>query len=239
LSIKKRWDILITSQKEKILGAETLKKQIRDRILDNIIRKTYPVDYILKEKALSEEFAVSKAPVREALIELSKENIVKSIPRAGYRIVQFTERDIHEATDLRLILELPAMDVIIPLERKESLDSLRLIAEESNYAKRGELVPLDQWWDNNIRFHVGLSALGGNTLLTSTLEQVIQRLWRVIAQLFWTGSPDNYINFESGNHESLLKAVEEGEKNLAKEILSVDVLSIRDQFSYLRNVVNK
>jgi DNA-binding GntR family transcriptional regulator len=185
------------------------------------------VDYIIKEKELSEEFAVSKAPVREALIELCKENIVKSIPRAGYRIVQFTEKDIYEATELRLILELPALDTVIPLERREALDKLRAIAEESNFAQRGDLVPLDKWWDNNIRFHLGLSALGGNTLLTSTLEQVIHRLWRVIAQLFWTGNPDNYINFETGNHEALIRAIEAGDKPRAREILSEDVLSIR------------
>ncbi|MDR3248913.1 MAG: GntR family transcriptional regulator [Treponema sp.] len=232
MSIRKRWDIIVAvkRRKEKILGTETLKKQIRDQILDNIIRKAYPVDYILKEKELSDQFVVSKAPVREALIELCKENIVQSIPRAGYRIVQFTERDIREATDLRLILELPVLDAIIPLERKESLDSLWPIAEESNYSKRGEMVPLDIWWDNNIRYHVALSALGGNSLLTSTLEQVIQRLWRVIAQLFWTGNPDNYINFETGNHEALLQAIEKGEKTRAQKILSEDVLSIRDQF---------
>lgn len=195
--------------------------------MDNIIRKIYPVDYILKEKELSLEFAVSKAPVREALIELCKENIVKSIPRAGYRIVQFTEKDIYEATELRLILELPVLETLIPLDRPETLDTLRAIAEESDFARRGDRVPLDQWWDNNIRFHLGLSALGGNSLLTSTLEQVIHRLWRVIAQLFWTGSPDNYLNFERGNHEALIQAIAEGDKPRAAQILTEDVLSIR------------
>jgi DNA-binding GntR family transcriptional regulator len=210
---------------------ETLKKQIYDRVLERIVNRDYALDYILKEKELSEQFGVSKAPVREALIELSKENIVKSIPRAGYRIVRFTEKDIHEATELRLFLELPALDRIIPA-RQDTLQTLSLLVEESNKHHVDATVSLDTWWDNNIRFHVALNAAADNTLLTSTLEAVLQRLKRAVAQLFRNGPSENYRQFMPDTHSALLRAIEKGDKREAKKILSWDVLSIRKQFTY-------
>jgi DNA-binding GntR family transcriptional regulator len=216
---------------EKFMAIETLKKQVYDRVLARIVNKDYPVDYILKEKELSEHFGVSKAPVREALIELSKENIVKSIPRAGYRIVRFTEKDIHEATELRLLLELPALDRIIPA-RTDILQTLSGLVEESHNHQKDAAVSLDAWWDNNIRFHVALNAAADNTLLTGILETVLQRLKRAVAQLFGSGPSEVYRHFMPDTHGSLLQAIEKGDKREAKKVLSRDVLSIRKQFTY-------
>jgi DNA-binding GntR family transcriptional regulator len=209
------------------MGKDTLKQQIYDRILEEIVTKKYPVDCILKEKDLSQKFGVSKAPVREALIELSKENIVKSIPRAGYRIVQFTGKDISQATELRLILELSVMDTIVGSIRSESLQRLYGEVEEFNAIKRQGKVPLDAWWNSNIRFHVALNAAAGNNMLTDVLESALLRLWRAIAQLFWSGNPEDYIDVEPDNHVALLQAIEEKNIAGAREILSEDILSIR------------
>ena len=37
---------------------------------------------------------MSKAPVREALVQLCSEKMLKSIPRCGYQVVQITAREI-------------------------------------------------------------------------------------------------------------------------------------------------
>ena len=210
----------------------TLKQQVYNQILEDIITKKYPVDYILKEKELSEKYGISKAPVREALIELSMEDIVKSIPRAGYRIVKFTERDIFEATELRLMLELPVLGKIINIISRETLNELRSQEEQFSRIKLQSKVPLDIWWNDNIRFHTALNATAGNGLLNSTLEIIVRRQWRGIAQLFWSGAPNEYLSFKPDTHISLLKAIENKNLNKAQAILSEDILSIRNLFTY-------
>jgi DNA-binding GntR family transcriptional regulator len=212
------------------MARDTLKQQIYKRLLEEIVTKKYPVDCILKEKELSQKFGVSKAPVREALIELSKENIVKSIPHAGYRIVRFTGKDISEATELRLILELSVLDTIIASIRRENLQKLYAEGEKiAALMHRGE-ASLDVWWNSNIRFHAALNAEAGNSLLTDTLESVLQRLWRAIAQLFWSGNSDDYLGFEPEKHIALLRAIEEKDVAGARELLSEDIYSIRGLF---------
>jgi DNA-binding GntR family transcriptional regulator len=212
------------------MGQDTLKQRIYSRILEEIVTKKYPVDCILKEKDLSEKFGASKAPVREALIELSKENIVKSIPRAGYRIVQFTGKDISEATELRFILELSVLDTIIGSIRRETLQRLYAEVEKNMERIRHGEVPLDVWWNNNIHFHAALNSEAGNSLLTGALESALHRLWRAIAQLFWSGDSDDYLGFKPDKHLALLRAIEKKDSARARKILSEDIFSIRGLF---------
>jgi DNA-binding GntR family transcriptional regulator len=215
-----------------MLTSDTLKKKVYYRILEGIIKKDYPVDYILKEKELAQQFEISRAPVREALIELCQENIVQSIPRAGYRIVRFTEKDIHEATELRLMLELPVLERIIPGIHEDTLRQLFTLVGETRYTEHGVRVDLETWWHNNIRFHLALNAAGGNSLLTDTLDRILHRQWRIVAQLFRNKAPEDYQNFEAGTHEALLNAIKNGGRKLAKKILSGDILSIRKICTY-------
>jgi DNA-binding GntR family transcriptional regulator len=214
------------------MSVETLKRKVYNLILEDIIYKKYPVDYILKEKELSEKFGISKAPVREALIELCAEDIVKSIPRAGYRIVQFTEKDISEATELRLMLEEPVLETIINTISPATIQKLRADVEHFKYAKANSTIPLDTWWNDNIHFHVALNALAGNSLLNSTLKLVIRRQWRLIAQLFRREDLADYLVYKPSTHISLLSEIEKKDIGKASDILSEDILSIRYLFTY-------
>jgi DNA-binding GntR family transcriptional regulator len=92
------------------------------------------------------------------------------------------------------------------------------------------VVPLDIWWDSNIRFHVALNAEAGNSLLTGALESALYRLWRAIAQLFWSGNSEDYRGFKPDKHLALLQAIEEKDSAKARKILSEDIFSIRGLF---------
>ena len=206
-----------------------MNRKVYNNILERIIKKQYPADTILNEKELSEQFGVSKAPVREALIELNQEDKVQCIPRAGYRIEQFTETDIWEATELRRILELSVLDKIIAQITPAQTANLYANIEETHRDSTDTSITLDAWWSNNIRFHLALNAVARNSLLTLTLEKVILRLWRAIAQLFWDQNPGNYMGFRYDAHSTLLKAIEAKNKPLAEKILIDDISSIEEQ----------
>ena len=65
---------------------ETLVDQIHDRILEIIIQEDVSEKSVFTEGKLVQQFQVSKATVREALVRLCNENILRSIPRFGYVI---------------------------------------------------------------------------------------------------------------------------------------------------------
>ena len=97
-------DINFTTEKKELLS-----EKIHDEILELIIKNASEEEQVLNEKRLVELFGVSKAPVREALIKLCSEGVLRNVPRYGYVVVKMKEKDARDITKLRCILETEAL----------------------------------------------------------------------------------------------------------------------------------
>ena len=83
----------------------SLKEKIYNAILEDILSHQYEPSDILNEKSLVEKYGCSKSPVREALLALCSDNVLRSIPRYGYEIVRLTMDDVFDMLNFRLVLE--------------------------------------------------------------------------------------------------------------------------------------
>ena len=90
------------------MGNPSIKETIYASVLKDILDGAYPQDAVINEKTLMEEFGVSKAPVREALVQLCSEGFIKNIPRFGYQLVSITPSEIVEMVEYRKVIELGA-----------------------------------------------------------------------------------------------------------------------------------
>ena len=84
---------------------DSLKQQVYNALFSDIINGNYPADTILTEKFLMEKYNVSRAPIREALTHLTGTQILSSIPRQGYKILQPSEQQLFEIVKFRSALE--------------------------------------------------------------------------------------------------------------------------------------
>ena len=71
----------------------------------------------LVEEQIRRRFAISRAPLREALRTLANQGLVEQLPRRGARVTQLTPTDIAELFDLRGLLEHHAAGQAFPLLR--------------------------------------------------------------------------------------------------------------------------
>ena len=66
-------------------------------------------DYVpgrsLSEQEIANDLGVSRTPVREALLRLRLEGLVRIVPRGGIFVAEATLRRAREVTSLRLVLE--------------------------------------------------------------------------------------------------------------------------------------
>jgi DNA-binding GntR family transcriptional regulator len=85
-------------------AVKSLPELLAEKILEDIMSGRLPAGERLKEIALAEEHAVSRATVREALIALAKLGYIEQVPRFGARVAPFAKDDVFHLFEIRAAL---------------------------------------------------------------------------------------------------------------------------------------
>jgi len=88
-----------------ISRSKSLKEQAYDKLKELIITGAFEPGALHNEKRLAEALGVSRTPVREALLELSREGMVDFVPGKGVKICKFTTQQVREVFEIRRIIE--------------------------------------------------------------------------------------------------------------------------------------
>ena len=207
-------------------GNCSLKQKIYRQIFEKIIKNEFPLDEFLVEGRLAEMFGVSRAPVREALVELCNEKVLRNIPRAGYQIVQLSQKELRDALQLRLILETEAMK--LACDRVDEPTAVRL--EELKHTLRevenGEVISLEEWMRSGSHLHLTIAELSGNQLLCEKIREIHDLIRRATVQLYL--NQDYPRKQQPLYHEQILDAMIRGEKDNAVALLREDINMLRD-----------
>lgn len=119
---------------------------------------------------LAERFGVSATPVREAMLDLAKEGLVEPMRNKGFRVVEISDHDLDELTDLRLLIEPPSVRRVADVITADDLTGLRTVAGQiSQYAAVGDLI---NYVEADRLFHVTMLSLLGNQRLADTVEEL-------------------------------------------------------------------
>src|SRR3984893_9856986 len=78
----------------------------------------------MREQELAERYAVSRQPVREALLRLEREHLVTVQPRQGYRVNPISLEDARDLLRFRLALEPACVAEAIDNARDAGLQTL-------------------------------------------------------------------------------------------------------------------
>ncbi len=83
----------------------SLRVQVYYKLRDNILNGVYEEGMLLQEIKISEEFGVSRTPVREALKQLELEGLILMIPNKGARVLSISTEDIKDIYEIRSLIE--------------------------------------------------------------------------------------------------------------------------------------
>lgn len=217
METKERWMINVSQFNPTVLS---LKDTIYQRIVERISLGELAPGTTFSEQQLIRLFAVSKSPVREALIQLCSENVLRSIPRQGYQVVEINSKDIQDLTQLRLLLELGNLPYAI-----EHLTSERIAELYRQNAER-RLADNKQLWESrnrNTRFHMTLIRYGENAQIAKCMEHAMATCTRAYAQLF-TAKKHIIAPSDDNQHDLIVRALEQHDIYTAHECLKQDIL---------------
>jgi DNA-binding GntR family transcriptional regulator len=98
---------------------------VYDQLFDRIVKGEIPSESKLREVSLAKEFGMSRTPVRDALRQLANDGLVTIKPSLGARVIGFSADDIEDIYDIRMALELLAIDLNGQSLRLKPLTELR------------------------------------------------------------------------------------------------------------------
>jgi DNA-binding GntR family transcriptional regulator len=154
---------------------------------------------------LAEQLAVSRTPVREAMIQLAAKGMVRFEKNRGIRILQMSIQDVEEVFTLRLLLEVPATARSTQQFTDRERRSLRVAYDDMTEAAAGGDEPKLMTVDR--RFHAILLDGCGNT----RLSQIFDGLRDMVLLRGLTTTPRRSLQAIVDEHEPILLRVESGD----------------------------
>lgn len=171
----------------------------------DILAGGLPGGSLVTEGSLAEVCGVSRTPVREALLRLEGEGLVRLYPKKGALVVPPSLEDVREVLEARVVIEEWAARAVWP-RRTELLPAL----EAELAAMRDTLAPQDveRLVEHDRRFHEIVVAAAGNAILARTYQGLRDRQLTILAAQFTAG--DDRIERAVANHERLLDVLRTG-----------------------------
>ena len=167
-----------------LLKKETYSSQvaqiIRQMIRDGELQQGDPV----KETVLSARLSISRAPIREALQELTHEGIVTSEPQKGKRVRLLTDKDILDSYDVGAILEAAGVEDSLEQWTHNDIQRLRAVVDDMHRtaATATELSSMMQLDD---RFHAALLQRCSNARLVAMARLTCVAISKVLCYKKW------------------------------------------------------
>lgn len=200
---------------------KSISKQVHDSILSDIFETRYCPGHILTERTLIEEYGCSKTTIREALVSLCQEKIIRSIPRYGYEVLRVECSEITDILEFRYVLETGCLRRCFDTITPRHILRLQELQRECSVAHPPEM--LWQHWDTNASFHMELIRLAGNRYAAQQLQTALDTLKRAYAQYYWCRQDSSRMTSDTANHEKLLDALRNKDVEAACSALGKDL----------------
>ena len=182
--------------------------ELRDAILSGVMAPGTR----LKQKEVADQFEMSLIPVREAFRTLENEGLLTLVPHKGAVVSAVSADEAKHIFELRLILELGALELAAPKITSETTAQAEEILETMNH--ESSVAMLSQY---NKAFHMCLYGGCGNPLLLQTIEKHYESIDRYMRLYL---NDQKHHQYSQQVHQNILNAIAERDIRLAKQWLT-------------------
>ncbi|GAA2316384.1 GntR family transcriptional regulator [Streptomyces kunmingensis] len=188
--------------------------RVYDHVKRGVLERRYEGGTLLTEGELAEAVGVSRTPVREALLKLEVEGLLRLYPKKGALVLPVSAQEIADVVETRLLVEEHAVRKAVPaqpwlIERlEELLDTQRTQAAAGQFA---DAAATDRC------FHAEIVRSGGNEILSRLYDQMRDRQLRMGVAVMHS-HPDR-IAKTLAEHGELLDALGAGDVEAAVAVV--------------------
>jgi len=169
----------------------------------------------LKQIHLEKRYGCSRIDVRQALESLAARRLVRHIPNRGYYVSEFNERRLRDVAEVRVILEVAAVDDIIDRATAASIYALGDLAEAFSMSlTTGDRIDQNR---ANQAFHETMLELCTNRELVKSIMD-LRRSVPVPVQKIWTS--ETRVRNAAHDHHLMVKAIERRDRPFLRRLVA-------------------
>ncbi len=207
-----------------VTGTFSLKEHIYEVLKEAITSMDIysgDADLRLDERELSEQFGISRTPIREALARLEQEKLVRIVPRKGVFIARRSIGEILEMVTVWAALESMAARLATVHAKDDEVGSLRRMF--ATFQSEELSAHIDEYSDTNINFHLRILELSKCKLLKDTAEDLFLHMRAVRAR---TMMEADRISKSIVDHMHIIEALEARDADLAERLVREHTLNL-------------
>lgn len=150
--------------------AASLRETVTQILRAAIISGEMAPGEVYSAPALGARFGVSATPVREAMVDLSREGLVQTVRNKGFRVTTMSDVELDDIAALRMLIEPPTVRQVTPQIPEEAISELRGLAQAIvDHAAAGDLIT---YTGADRRFHLAILEYSTNQRLVSLVSDL-------------------------------------------------------------------
>ncbi|MGD1919576.1 MAG: GntR family transcriptional regulator [Pleurocapsa sp.] len=220
-----------------IQRSQSLRQQVYHALKQIILRGDLASGARVVETKLAEQLEVSRTPIREAIGQLKREQLIVSKASGGFMVATLSVQDAAQLYDCRIALEQlsvrNACEHITPKQLKQ-LEKYVLLAEkstksESNRSDSSKLLEIEY------QFHHLIAESSNNRWLLSLLEQVFDKMALLRVQTTRHNPQVLEIRLE---HRKVYQAVAQKDVDLAQSTIKEHLIASKARVVREMEIIN-
>ena len=192
--------------------ANTLAERIYQQLKADLIHNVFQAGEAINEKVLASRYRGSRTPVREAIMRLQQENLLRLVPQKGYFVSHLTIHELNEMYEYRG--ELEAFCAELAARRWEDEAELEKLIElaETKYETRNRS-SYEKFIECDTEFHIGIARLTRNRLVLRAVGDVRSHMERIMYAAIDIGY---YGEVPASEHSHIVEAIRARDGALAR-----------------------
>jgi DNA-binding GntR family transcriptional regulator len=209
-------------------GVQTVYEQLRKAIVDLELPPGSPLD----EVRLSQQFSMSRTPIREALVRLAGDGLVMTLPNRNTIVspIDFENLPVYfEALSLMY-----RVTTRTAASRRKPADLAAMRRHHLAYAEAVLQSDAKGMIAHNRDFHIAIAEGGGNPYFTSLFSRLLDEGRRLLRLYYYAPLEDHLPHKYVDEHEAMIRAIETGDAELCDQLAASHAAQIVRQIqSYL------
>ena len=201
--------------------------RVYSKLREDILRLNLAPGELLDETGLSREFKLSRSPVREAMVRLASEGLIKTLPNKSTIVAPLNIEEFSSYIDALDLVQRITTRLAAKLRTPTQLQNIKSC--QASFEKAVHAHDVLAMIDSNHDFHVAISNAAQNRYLSDFNSRLLDEGRRYL-RLYFRSFNDTLPPELNDEHHQIIAAIENQLEEQAERLAHIHSMQVSDRF---------